>query len=73
MNLPRLHCPRCGEEVVPRLSRTGPHIRADCPRCSRFLAFVPQTDVWVWLLDKQNAAVGGDMVRVELLRNRSTL
>ena len=35
-------CPTCRLRVTPRLSRAGPHIRADCPECGRYLRFCRQ-------------------------------
>lgn len=43
----------CGEAWTPataRLSRSGPHWRASCPRCGRYLKFLPQraSDFHLW-------------------------
>lgn len=34
-------CPDCGP-IVATLSKRGPHIKATCPGCGRYLAFVRQ-------------------------------
>jgi len=39
-------CPHCGAKVYPRLSRAGPHIRADCPECDRYIKFARQRERW---------------------------
>lgn len=41
-----LTCSRCGP-VSPRVYHRGPHLRADCPGCGRYLAFVPKTAMWL--------------------------
>lgn len=41
-----LTCRRCGTVTrAPRLSPSGPHRRADCPRCGRYVKFVPRGEV----------------------------
>ena len=35
-----VECTRCKEWVIPDLSERGPHIRADCPKCGRYVKFV---------------------------------
>lgn len=35
-------CPHCGETIEPRLSWSGPHIKAECPTCERYVKFVRQ-------------------------------
>ena len=37
-----LFCRRCEDMVAPVLSRSGVHIRADCPECGRYVKFVRQ-------------------------------
>ena len=39
-----LTCQRCGE-VEPRVTETGPHLKATCPACGRFIRFLKQRDV----------------------------
>lgn len=46
-----LTCAACAE-VRPRLTWQakaggGYHLRADCPRCGRYIKFVPQVEPWV--------------------------
>lgn len=38
----QIYCQRCGFGVTPKLSERGPHIRADCSQCGRYLKFVKQ-------------------------------
>lgn len=52
-SVPRLPCVRCRTEVAPVLSTSGPHLRADCPRCCRYLKFVPRTPAWLEQLELQ--------------------
>lgn len=35
-------CPHCGDNIVPKLSESGSHIRADCPACGRYIKFLKQ-------------------------------
>ena len=37
-----LLCQNCAAYVVPIFSESGPHIRADCPSCGRYIKFVRQ-------------------------------
>lgn len=37
-----LLCPHCEQYVTPTLTVAGPHIRADCPSCGRYIKFVRQ-------------------------------
>ena len=37
-----LLCQTCETYVVPIFSESGPHIRADCPSCGRYIKFVRQ-------------------------------
>lgn len=41
-----LECPQCGFGQ-PRVYVRGPHLRADCASCGRYLKFVPQTEEWL--------------------------
>jgi uncharacterized Zn finger protein len=47
---PRLHCPTCGNDVVPVVYRRGPHIRADCGSCGGFIKFVAKDTAWADLV-----------------------
>ena len=49
--VPRLTCVRCQKSVIPLIYPSGPHLRADCPNCYRYLCFVPRCDPWLVLLD----------------------
>ena len=49
--VPRLTCTRCQKSVIPLIHTSGPHLRADCPKCKRYLCFVPRCDPWLVLLD----------------------
>lgn len=41
---PALFCPTCQETVIPKLTKTGPHLRADCPTCKKYIQFIgPKT------------------------------
>ena len=44
LNIPTLHCPKCGKGVVPVISPSGQHLRADCPR-GHYLKFLPANHV----------------------------
>ena len=35
-------CTRCRDQVVPKVSWAGPHLRGDCPRCGRYVKFLKQ-------------------------------
>ncbi len=35
-------CSRCREWVTPFFAEAGPHIRADCPKCEKYVKFVRQ-------------------------------
>lgn len=37
-----LFCQHCTAYVLPVFSESGPHIRADCPSCERYIKFVRQ-------------------------------
>lgn len=37
-----LRCETCDDDVIPQLSERGPHIRADCSSCGRYLKFARQ-------------------------------
>ena len=41
-------CQRCEAEAEPRLSRSGLHIKAECPQCGRYLKFVRQLNPEPW-------------------------
>jgi hypothetical protein len=45
-----LTCTRCHESVIPLVYPSGPHLRADCPHCRRYLCFVPRREPWLALL-----------------------
>lgn len=49
--VPRLTCTRCHDSVIPLIYSSGPHLRADCPNCRRYLCFVPRCVPWLALLD----------------------
>ena len=49
--VPRLTCSRCQKSVIPLILLSGPHLRADCPNCRRYLCFVPKCAPWLVLLD----------------------
>ena len=38
----QVFCARCGMGVVAVFSRSGSHIRADCPECGRYVKFIKQ-------------------------------
>ena len=40
----KLHCYRCKKSVKVKLSRSGPHQRADCASCGRFIKFIGKQD-----------------------------
>ena len=42
-------CHRCQKDVHPVYSKSGPHIRADCPVCQKYIKFIPlkNKDEWV--------------------------
>jgi phage FluMu protein Com len=44
---PTVRCERCCADVRPLLAWRGTHLRADCPRCGRYVKFVPQGAPWV--------------------------
>jgi hypothetical protein len=46
-----LTCTRCHESVIPLVYPSGPHLRADCPNCRRYLCFAPRRTPWLALLD----------------------
>jgi hypothetical protein len=54
--IPRLTCARCHESVIPLVFPSGPHLRADCPYCQRYLCFVPRCAPWLALLDTPSTA-----------------
>ena len=49
--VPRLSCSVCQKSVIPLVYPSGPHLRADCPDCRRYLCFVPRRAPWLVLLD----------------------
>lgn len=49
--VPRLTCTRCQKSVIPLVIPSGPHLRADCPHCRKYLCFVPKCAPWLVLLD----------------------
>jgi sarcosine oxidase delta subunit len=38
----KITCPHCGVLDEPELSESGPHIRADCRNCGKYMKFVRQ-------------------------------
>jgi uncharacterized Zn finger protein len=45
-----LECPACGFGQ-PLVYERGPHLRADCRQCGRYLKFVPGTREWLNVLN----------------------
>jgi len=37
-----IRCPKCCATVTPEFSQSGPHIKATCPDCKRYLKFARQ-------------------------------
>lgn len=50
-------CARCHADVVPSLWTSGPHLRADCPLCDRYVKFVQQDAGWVAQKTAQSAGL----------------
>ena len=50
-SLAHLTCTRCDATVTPIVTPSGPHLRADCPLCGRYLCFVPKRSPWRELLE----------------------
>lgn len=48
-SLAHLTCTRCNTTVTPLVLPSGPHLRADCPNCGRYLCFVPKRAPWTLL------------------------
>lgn len=38
-------CPRCGAVNEYNTTKSGPHTRADCSRCGKYIKFIPKADV----------------------------
>lgn len=36
----KVECKSCERMVRPKLSQSGPHLRADCPVCGKYIKFV---------------------------------
>lgn len=49
-SVPLLRCEGCAVDVVPLGYVSGPHLRADCPTCKRYLRFVPKSSLWAGLI-----------------------
>lgn len=43
-------CERCKKDVPPVYSQAGPHIKADCPICKRYIKFIPLTRKEDWVM-----------------------
>lgn len=43
MNPDSVSCPKCGAVDDYKTSQSGPHVRADCNQCGRFIKFLPQS------------------------------
>ena len=46
LSVPTLYCERCERTVTPHVYPRGPHLRADCTLCGRYLQFVAKTAAW---------------------------
>jgi len=44
MNVKPMFCYRCKKTVSPLLSPKGPHIKASCPICKRYIKFISDDD-----------------------------
>ena len=51
-----IHCPRCRVPVRPAFSKSGPHLRADCPTCGRFIAFIKKSCSLYQVFEEQEIA-----------------
>jgi len=40
-----LTCPKCKESAVPVLSESGPHIKAECPKCGSYIKFISEREL----------------------------
>ncbi len=41
----KLPCASCGREIEVHLSVSGPHFKAECTQCGRFVRFVGKKDI----------------------------
>ena len=46
MNAKPMFCYRCKKTVTPLLSPKGPHIKASCPICKKYIKFVSDEDAY---------------------------
>lgn len=46
-----LYCHSCAEEVSPDLFKNGPHVQANCPRCAKYIKFVPDRQIRQFEID----------------------
>jgi len=40
-----LLCLKCKKLVVPVLSESGPHIKAECPKCGKYIKFISEKEL----------------------------
>ena len=40
----KLHCQHCNEKVVPHAILTGPHFKAMCTECNKFIKFLSKNE-----------------------------
>lgn len=50
--MPELTCHRCGVIAEPVVFESGPHIRANCSGCGRYIKFLPRTQPFVLFFGK---------------------
>ena len=43
-------CNRCNKDIRPVYSKSGPHIRADCPDCKKYIKFIPLKNKEDWVM-----------------------
>ena len=63
-----LTCHRCNNNEPPHLSRSGPHVKASCYTCMKYIRFVPPHDIGplrdiklaIWTLADKNETVIAD-------------
>ena len=41
----RIMCQRCNTKVYPIVSEAGPHFKATCPECGKYIKFLPKHQV----------------------------